>query len=142
MIRLQLLSKVLNEFDWNDMNRSSILTVHYTRLSSALGKRVLYMLPENAKYERNDLIWKNIDLPSLESITSEGGSFCWPHSVTLECRWYILYWLHLDIPNVNSVNLPGSFIHTQYKSISSIFIVVNELQMLLPFSLILSREKS
>ena len=66
-----------------------------------------------------------IDLPNLTLFTSRGSSFNQPHLVTLSSLiWTIEYWI--DIPNVETVNLPDSFQYVQSKSISSILINESE----------------
>ena len=76
----------MNEFEWNDLNRSSIITIHSTRMGCTSRKREWFiMFIDNAKYKWNDLHWWNVDLPNLTSIiNSEGRSFHCPRSVTLE----------------------------------------------------------
>ena len=106
----------MNEFEWNDLNRSSIITIHYTRWICTSWKRRWFMFIDNAKYYWNDSKWMNVDLPNLTSIISSGlgCSFCYPRSVTLESiskyrilmvfryskssKCPILYWLESSIP--------------------------------------------
>ena len=61
----------------------------------------------------------SIDLPKLTSISSDGGSFNYPRSVTLESISEFGYRSYLDIPNLQYVKLPYSFRNVQSKSISS-----------------------
>ena len=74
-----------------------------------------------------DLKWLNIDLPSLKSITIilYEGSFSYPRNVTLES--ISQYWglIELDIPNLQTVKLPGSFQKVQSKSITSIAFLIS-----------------
>ena len=51
----------------------------------------------------------NLDLPNLASINSEGWSFRFPRSVTLESILTIGYLWKLDIPNVQNVELRDAF---------------------------------
>ena len=48
----------------------------------------------------------NADLPNLTSINSEGDSFCNPRSVSLESTSKLYYCELIDIPSIQSVNLP------------------------------------
>ena len=87
--------KVLNDNEWNDCNRSSIITIHSTRLLCTWRKRWWIMFIDNAKYEWNWMKWLNLDLPNLTSIdNSDRWSFCNPRSVTLESilKYWILIW--------------------------------------------------
>ena len=65
-----------------------------------------------------------LDLPKLTSITSEGYSFYEPHSVTLSSL--ILNDCWIDIPNLQTVDLPDSFWYVKSKSITSICMNMNE----------------
>ena len=63
------------------------------------------------------LIWMNwwIDLTNLISITSVSHSFYHPRSVTLSSIIMIESWI--DIPNLQTVDLPDSFSMIEKKSI-------------------------
>ena len=61
----------------------------------------------NAKYEWNDSIWLNADLPVLTSLTSLKWSFEYPRTVILKGNLYFEYCQHLVIPNLQIVNLPN-----------------------------------
>ena len=66
--------------------------------------------------DMNELI---LDLPNLTSITSDGSSFKRPRIVTLSSLILNESWI--DIPNLQTVNLPHSFWYTQTISIKSMF---------------------
>ena len=65
-----------------------------------------------------------LDLTNLTSITSGGSSFYYPTSVTLSSLILIEYWI--DISNLQTVDLPGSFECVRSKSITSICMNMNE----------------
>lgn len=58
------------------------------------------------------------DLPKLASITSNGMSFYFPHSISLTGD-ASLFQLMVDIPNAEIVKLPNSFQRVQTKLITS-----------------------
>ena len=65
-----------------------------------------------------------LDLPKLKSITSNEYSFLYPRNVTLSSLILNEYWI--DIPNVETINLPNSFGDVRIKSITSIYMTDNE----------------
>ena len=65
-----------------------------------------------------------LDLPNLTSLTSNGWGFNYPRSVILSSIIMIEYWI--DIPNLKIVQLPGSFKYVESKSITSIYMNMNE----------------
>ena len=83
----------MNGNEWNDCNRSSIITIHSTRLLCTWWKKWWIMFIDNAKYEWNWMKWLNLDLPNLTFINSGGNSFECPHSVTLES--ILKYWISI-----------------------------------------------
>ena len=66
-----------------------------------------------------------LDLPNLTSITSEGESFYYPRSVVFSSLIWIIEWW-IDIPNLQTVHLPGSFEEVKSKSITRICMNMNE----------------
>ena len=73
------------------------------------------------------LIWMNwfLDLPNLTYIISNGYSFNQPRSLTLSSLILNIEWW-IDIPNVETVNLPYSFLNVLSTSITSIVFNMNE----------------
>ena len=65
-----------------------------------------------------------LDLPNLTSITSNGHSFQYTRSVTLSSNISNESWI--DIPNLQTVHLYGSFQFVKSKSITSIYMNNNE----------------
>ena len=65
-----------------------------------------------------------LDLPNLISITSIEDSFYNPRSVTLSSNISNEYWI--DILNLQTVHLPDSFEYVKSKSITSIYMNMNE----------------
>ena len=87
----------MNDNEWNDCNRSSIITIHSTRWKCTSRKIWWIMFIDNAKYEWNWMKWLNLDLPILTSIINSysfGGSFYEPRSVRLESilKYWKLIW--------------------------------------------------
>ena len=67
------------------------------------------------RYYDSSCSLKMENLTNLKSITSDGTSFYYPHSVILS-----------NIPNVQTVHLPDSFKIVKTKSITSICMNINE----------------
>ena len=66
-----------------------------------------------------------LDLPNLTSIISDGYSFYRASTVILSSLILMIEsWI--DIPILQTVNLPGSFRYVESKSITSIFMNNNE----------------
>ena len=66
-----------------------------------------------------------LDLPNLTYIISNGYSFNQPRSLTLSSLILNIEWW-IDIPNVETVNLPYSFLNVLSTSITSIVFNMNE----------------
>ena len=84
-----------------------------------------------------------VDLPKLTSILNvSSGSFQNIHMLILQSSSKSLLLWRLDIPNLENVELSGSFRYVQSKSISSIvWMMLFHLQMCLPFLWIVSKPK-
>ena len=61
----------------------------------------------------------NVDLPNLQSITSEGESFVFPRCVTLESIMKLPQYKVIDIPMAKEIKLYRAFKNVQNTSIIS-----------------------